>query len=764
MGNKNLEYVINEVSEYLIERGHAPSREALKFEWNNSLSNLVGIRNGVITLPSEHKIKIKIEKGIVPHKYSLSLKGEFLDEKSDRISLEISKGSKGIRRKETRSENLKQLYKVIPEARLYPISDFFCGLYKGLSDTAVLFFLFKNLEGKNLAALASVTDYGVINFGEWFGEKRGAKNMREYQSKNVPKFHVSAIFEGHKKKFAESRPWLARKQLEEYILNKYCDKNRAKFNDMYLCRVEEINKILENPTKRWKEELVDILAEGKIDGKRMVEMIQFDDKTEKFVMPQQNKEQLEKIIMDEIAKGNAEEFEKYKDKLKVFYNRLDKTRGEIKVERIYRSIFPDKNLRDKKLFLLISALPQINTAEIAEQLKKLNKELTEKKLRTERGRFSDFTRNFCGVVERGYYNEGRSIEYLDDVGDILSSMKSKKELSKRDIKTLNEFISDYVYTQRLFLEDSKTIPEEQKKSIETKISEAGKFVSDYNKFLEESKSSGEEQKRAVETKTEAPSQSTPDSTKNSGDNLAAGIADFEDYLINSKRLIRELDGYNERRYMTLEELEDWANETVQSITRPLNEKELETITENSFQFLNRNKKLELASFGSLIGMGILSEYVGGNKWGWGAAIGAKSFLDGFLIGENNRMTETYFLYQYRKHLENSNVDPDLAYSEFNSISMRCYSTGSAIGMGAGLFFAYAISDRYPLFMFIPISVAALCAAAAGSVHYLFQKKSRERFKPPAPSSKQIPMQETQIDAKQLKDATALKTEKNEVSA
>lgn len=726
MGKVSLENLVNEVSGYLIERGHAKSKDNLKFEWHNSLTDLIGVRKGIITLPSEHKIKIKIEGGLVSDKYNISLKGDFLDEKNDKINLEISKRDKKIRRKETRSENLKQLYKVIPEARFYPISDFFCGLYKGLSDTAVLFFLFKNLESKNLAALASVTDYGVINFGEWFGEKRGAKNMREYQSKNVPKFHVSNIFDEHKKKFAESRPWLARKQLENYLLEKYCDKNREKFNELFLCKVEEINKILDNPTKRWKEDAVNNLAEEKIDNKRVLELIQLDEKTDKFIITSQNKTLLEKIIMDEITKGNAEEFEKYKEKLKTFYNKLDKTNWEIKTERVYRTLFPDKNVRDKKLFSLIGALPQINTAEIEELLKKLNKELIEKKLRTERGRFSDFTRNFCDVIEKGYYNKGRSLEYLQDAADAIASIKTKKELSKRDIRTINEFISDYVYMQKLFLEDNKAIPDEQKQVVESKIKGVSELIFSY--------------------------------AKNRDVDYSQEISNLENYLLNSKRLIKELNGYNERRYMALEELEDWANETVQSITRPLNEKELEKITENSFEFLNRNKKLELASFGSLIGMGILSESIGGNKWGWGTAIGTKSFLDGFLIGENNRMTETYFLYQYRKHLENSNVDPDLAYSEFNSLSMRCYSTGSAIGMGAGLIFTYAISDKYPWLVSIPISVAVLCAAAAGEVHYLFQKKSRERFKPLITNPKPVAIQE---DTKQLKEETALKTEKNE---
>ncbi len=736
MGNKNLEYIINEVSGYLIERGHAKSKEALKFEWHNPLLNLVGIKEGIINTPPEKKISIRIEAGLRLKDYRITLKGDYLDEKNDKISLKIDPRDKRIKKKETRSENLGQLFRVIPEAKLYPASDFLSGLYKGLSDTAVLFFLFKNLESKNLAALASITDYGVINFGEWFGEKRGYTNMREYLSGNVPRFNVSNIFDSYKKKFVESKPWLARKQFENYLFEKYCDKNKGKFTDLYLCKVEEINKILNNPAKEWKEDAVDNLTEKRVDAKKVIELIQFDEKADKFIITPQNKTQLEKIIAEEIVKDNTEDAERCKGKLKEFYEILNKTDREIKTERIGKLLFPGRNIRDKKLLSLASSILPMNTAEIEEMLKKLNKELTEKKLRTERGRFSDFTRNFCDILEKGYYNEGRSLEQLQDAADALANIKAKKELSKRDIKTINEFISDYVYTQRMFLEDNKAISEEQKQAAETKIKSVSELIPEY--------------------------------TKNKEGDYSSTISSLESYLLNSRKLIKDLDGYNERKYIGLEELEDLARDTVQSITRQLNKEELEKITENSFRILNRNKTAELVSFGSLIGLGVASKlYEYGNKWGWGAVIGVKSFLDGFIIGETNRMTEAYFLYQYRKHLENSNVDPDLAFSEFNSLSMRCYNTGSAIGMGIGLPFIYMSSDKNLGLISIPIGFAVLSAGAAGFSHYLFQKMSRARFRKQAVSTKQtlqIATQEVQVDAKQLKDATALKTEKNEVSA
>ena len=75
-------------------------------------------------------------------------------------------------------------------------------------------------------------------------------------------------------------------------------------------------------------------------------------------------------------------------------------------------LFQEKQPRDKNLASLILSLEKIPEENIENCLKKFNREVSEKKLRKERGRFSEFIYDFIDVVKKGCMGNGKESEYL----------------------------------------------------------------------------------------------------------------------------------------------------------------------------------------------------------------------------------------------------------------------------------------------------------------------------------------------------------------
>jgi hypothetical protein len=692
-----LEEMLDGISNYLIERGHAKSKEDIKYEWQNSIEFL-GIREGKINT-KDKKIEIRISRNFPASRFNVSLNGSYLTENGESLNLRIYK-DKEIRIEERGiSENLKKLFKIIPSSQTYMWTNFCEGLYKGLSDSTILFLLFKNLEEKNLAAIASVTDYLVLDAGEYVGERLGYRNVDRHLSKHVPIF---GILESSEKwtRFLSSKQWNARKKLEDYLFEKYCNRNTEKMRELYLNKVEEINKIIENPNpEAWKDDLINsVILERKTDAKekKVYDTIKFDNNSNKFLLNEEVKKGFETAIAEII--NNPQEFEaKYKPKLAKFYEELERTSTDsIKLGKIMALLFQEKQPRDKNLASLILSLEKIPEENIENCLKKFNREISEKKLRKERGRFSEFIYDFIDVVKKGCMGNGKESEYIQEMDSVLNDIKEKRELNKQDILTFNEFASDYILNKRILIEQN-LLNEEQKNAVNAKTKEISEFVQSYSK------------------------DKTADFTPM--------VNEIENYLSLQKKLAKELKGNSEKEYMRLSELENLLNARINSLTRHVNEEEIEKITENSFKFLNRNRVFEGFSLAGLLGMTAASKYTAfANKFGWGGLIAAKSFFDGLVIGETNRITESYFLYSYRKQLEDSNVDPDLAFTEYSSRCLRYYKTGSTIGLAFGLPFTYMGNEDRKWLLSIPFTLALLSAGAVGISHYIFQKQARKKLK------------------------------------
>lgn len=695
MRKSTLEDITSQISNYLIERGYANSKEEISYNWNRqkNLLEFLGIKEGSINTKNS-SIIIKIRRNLPFDNFNIALKNENLTENGSALNLSIDKGK--IETIGT-SDNLKRLFKIVPASKIYMATNFFEGLYKGFSDSAILFLLFKNLESKNLSALASVTDYMMLDPGEYLGEKLGYKNVDRHLSKHVPNFGVIESFNKWVK-FPSSKQWNARKKLENYLFEEHCNKNNEKMQELYLNKVEDLNKIVENSNpESWKDDLInEIIFERKTDikNKKMYDIIKIDTKKKAFIIDDETKNSFESAVGEII--NNPQEFEaKYKPKITKLYEELKKTNlDDIKLSKIINLLFQDKPPRDKKLAPLILALENIDTDNIENSLKRFNREISEKKLRKERGRFSDFVYDFIDGVKKGYIAWGKDSEYLQEADSILTDIKTKKELTKQDTSILNEFLTDYIYNQRV-LAQQPFLNDEQKNITNNNIKSASEFVQNYS--------------------------------KDRNADFTATINDIENYLALQKKLMKELKISSEKRYLKLADLEEMLDTKTKHLTRQINNEELEKITENSFKFLNRNRFAEIFSFVSLIGMATASKYTAfDNKLGWGALIGAKSLIDGMITAETNRITEGYFLYSYRKQLEDANVDADLAFTEYSSRCLRYYKRGVVTGLAVGLPFTYAGNNSREWLVLIPASLAVASAAALGVSHYLFQKESRKK--------------------------------------
>ncbi|MBI4147823.1 hypothetical protein HY490_00875 [Candidatus Woesearchaeota archaeon] len=164
------------------------------------------------------------------------------------------------------------------------------------------------------------------------------------------------------------------------------------------------------------------------------------------------------------------------------------------------------------------------------------------------------------------------------------------------------------------------------------------------------------------------------------------------------------------------------NDTLSRAARPMYAREIETITNASMRTIHRTRVADIASTAALACMYVFSQHYQGSAILWGALIGGKAVLDGMMSSIRNRITESYFLFVYRKLLERSNANPDATMSEYNSVGYRWYHLGHIIGATIGVPLMYLSTATNTA----PTTIAQILGVTAVGVTYaMFRKVMKE---------------------------------------